>query len=68
MFRSRLLFEQIIHFLGSQIKIIKTINNTNKATVSTAELDKLGITSSFNLSITAFNEGTLTNVYWNGRI
>lgn len=54
--------------IATDTQIIKTINNTNKATVSTAELDKLGITSSFNLSITAFNEGTLTNVYWNGRI
>lgn len=54
--------------IATDTQIIKTVNNTSKTTVSTAELDKLGITSSFNLSITAFNEGTLTNVYWNGRI
>lgn len=54
--------------IATDTQIIKIVNNTNKTTVSTNELDKLGITSSFNLSITAYNEGTLTNVYWNGRI
>ena len=49
-------------------KIIRTVKSTNKTTVSIDELDKLGISNSFNLSITAFNESTLTNVYWNGRI
>lgn len=54
--------------IATDTQIIKTVNSTSKTTVSTDELDKLGISNSFNLSITAFNESTLTNVYWNGRI
>lgn len=54
--------------IATDAKIIKTANNTNKTSVSVAELNKAGITSSFNLSVTAFNEETLTNIYWNGRI
>lgn len=49
-------------------KIIKTVNNVTKTTISTTELQKAGLTSSFNLSITATNEGSLTSVYWDGYI
>lgn len=49
-------------------KIIKSVNNVNKLTITTAELDSLKITKSFQLTISAFNEATLTNIYWNGQI
>lgn len=49
-------------------KIIKTVNNVTKITITSQELQKAGITSSFNLSVTAINEGSLSNVYWDGYI
>lgn len=54
--------------ISTDSQTIKSVENFNKITVTPDELDKLGITSSFNLNVVAFNEGTLTNVYWNGRI
>lgn len=54
--------------VSTDSKLIRTVNNTNKVTITSEELDKLGITSSFNLSVTAVNNDTLTSVYWNGRI
>lgn len=54
--------------VSTDSKLIRTVNNVNKVTITPEELDKLGITSSFNLSIIAVNDSTLTSVYWNGRI
>lgn len=49
-------------------KIIKTVNNVTKTTITAQELQKAGLTSSFNLSITAVNEGSLSSIYWDGHI
>lgn len=49
-------------------KIIKTVSNVSKTTITNKELEKAGITTSFNLSIVAFNEGSLSSIYWDGYI
>lgn len=54
--------------VASGSKIIKTINDVSKTAITTQELQKAGLTSSFNLSITAFNEDSLSNLYWDGHI
>lgn len=54
--------------VGTDTKTIKTASDVTKITVSTADLEKLGITKSFNLNVSALNESTLTNIYWNGLI
>ena len=54
--------------VATNSKSIKSVNNVTKVSVTTDELTKLGITDSFDLAITAFNESSLTSVYWNGRI
>lgn len=49
-------------------KIIKTVSGVSKTTITNQELQKAGLTTSFNLSIVAFNEESLSSVYWDGYI
>ncbi len=50
-------------------KVIKSVNNvTTSVTISKSDLNKLGLTKNFSLQITAFNESSLTNIYWNGEV
>ena len=54
--------------ISSGSTTIKTVTNVNNIKVTSDELDKVGLTTSFNLAIVAFNESTLTSVYWDGYI
>lgn len=54
--------------VADDTKIIKTVSNAEKMTISQEELNKLGITSSFQLTITATNNDKATSVNWNGPI
>lgn len=49
-------------------KILKTSNNVTRISLTKEELTKAGITSTFQLAITAVNNNTLTQTYWNGII
>ena len=48
-------------------KVIKNVIS-NKISITKEDLNKKGITETFQLQITAFNADTLTNIYWNGTI
>lgn len=48
-------------------KVVKTVIS-NKITITKEDLNKEGITKTFQLQITAYNADTLTNIYWNGTV
>lgn len=49
-------------------KIIKSINNVSKVVITSKDLQKAGVTQTFNLSITAYDDNTLTSIYWDGKV
>lgn len=49
-------------------KLIKSSGSTTKMTITKNDLDKAGLTDTFQLAITAYNSNTLSQVYWNGTI
>lgn len=52
---------------GAQI-VLKSATNTTQAQIGYDDIQNAGITKTFQLSVVAFNEDTLTNVYWDGTI
>lgn len=48
--------------------ILKSANNVNSVKISSDDIKKAGLDKTFRLSITAFNEESLTNIYWDGTI
>lgn len=49
-------------------KLIKSSGSTTKMTITKNDLDKAGLTNTFQLAVTAYNSNTLAQVYWNGTI
>ena len=49
-------------------KVLRSSSNTIRLVISKNDIEKAGITSTFQLSITATNNNTLSQVYWNGTI
>ena len=49
-------------------KVLRSSSNTIRLVISKKDIEKVGITNTFQLSITATNNDTLTQVYWNGTV
>ena len=49
-------------------KVLRSSSNTIRLVISKNDIEKAGITSTFQLSINATNNNTLSQVYWNGTI
>lgn len=53
---------------ASSTKVIKSTQSSTKLVITKQDLDKVGLNSTFQLAVTAYNSDTLTSLYWNGTI
>lgn len=49
-------------------KVLRTSTNTTKLVISKKDIEKANINNTFQLAVTATNNDTLSQVYWNGTI